>query len=153
MKIALGVDHRGRVAAIALADELRAAGHEVEQRGPAGDEPCDYPDAAEAVGRAVAEGDAERGILICGSGIGMAIAANKVHGVRAAQAFDPVAAEMSRRHNDANVLALSADGTSASDMVAIARRWLETDFEGGRHARRVEKIRSIEASGATQPSG
>jgi ribose 5-phosphate isomerase B len=105
---------------------------------------CDYPDMAYPVATAVATGDAQRGILICGSGIGMSIAANKVKGVRAALVHDEIGAEMSRRHNDANVLCLAADLLGVRLIERIIGIWLATEFEGGRHARRVSKITAIE---------
>ena len=107
----------------------------------------DYPDFAFEVSRAVSEGRVQRGILICGTGIGMCIAANKVPGVRAAPCHDSITAEMSRRHNDANVLCLSADLLGEELIERMVRIWLETPFEGGRHARRVEKIMKYEAGG------
>ena len=107
-------------------------------------EACDYPDDAYLVARAVADGDADRGILSCGSGIGMSIAANKVNGVRAALVFDEVAAARSRRHNDANVLCLSPELTPVDQIRKIVDVWLAEPFEGGRHAKRVAKIAAIE---------
>ena len=104
----------------------------------------DYPNSAWLVGRAVTDGEADRGILVCGSGIGMAMASNKVAGVRAVLAHDVIEAEMSRRHNDANVLCLPGDRMAPDEIEAIIATWLSTDFEGGRHARRVGKLASIE---------
>jgi ribose 5-phosphate isomerase B len=144
MRIALGADHRGDAAIKALAPQLRAAGHDVAILGDCGGQACDYPDNAYIVSKAVSEGDCHRGILICGSGIGVCIAANKVHGIRAALVFDEIAAGMSRSHNDANVLCLSADTTSAKEILAICDTWLKTPFDGGRHERRVRKIAAIE---------
>lgn len=144
MKIALGSDHRGDAAADALAEHLRAAGHDAVIVGERGPQSRDYPDAAWHVGRAVVDGDAELGVLLCGSGNGVAIAANKIDGIRAAVAGDEHAAEMARRHNDANVLAVGADGNDAPRIAAIVDAWLNASFEGGRHARRVEKISAIE---------
>ena len=111
---------------------------------PCSDRTCDYPDMAYPVSTAVSTGEADRGILVCGSGIGMCIAANKVKGVRAALVHDEIGAEMSRRHNDANVLCLAADLLGARIIERIVTTWLKTDFEGGRHARRVNKIAAIE---------
>ncbi len=105
----------------------------------------DYPDVAAAVAQAVSRGEADRGILICGTGIGMSIAANKFRGVRAAVCYNEVAAEMSRRHNDANVLCLSGEFLGVQATESLVRIWLETPYEGGRHARRVAKISEIEA--------
>jgi ribose 5-phosphate isomerase B len=147
MKIAIGSDHRGYDLKRRLVASLRQAGHEVLDAGPEGRESVDYPDYAFLVALAVSEGRAERGVLICGTGIGMCIAANKVHGVRAAPCHDCITAEMSRRHNDANVLCLSADLLGEDLVDRMVRLWLETEFESGRHARRVEKITRFEASG------
>ncbi len=145
MKIAIGSDHRGVDTKRRLAANLRAMGHEVADLGVDGTESVDYPDYAYAVGKLVGAGQAERGVLICGTSLGMCIAANKVHGVRAASCHDNFTAEMSRRHNDANVLCLSADLLGEELIDRIVRVWMETPFEGGRHARRVEKIAKIEA--------
>jgi len=145
MKIALGSDHRGYEVKRRIAALLVQLGHEAVDLGPASRDSVDYPDFAFQVACAVGEGRVERGILICGTGIGMCIAANKVSGVRAAPCHDSVTAEMSRRHNDANVLCLSADLLGADLIERMVRIWLTTDFEGGRHARRVEKIKKYEA--------
>ena len=145
MKIAIGSDHRGVDTKRRLAANLRAMGHEVADLGVDGTESVDYPDYAYAVGKLVGAAQAERGVLICGTSLGMCIAANKVHGVRAASCHDNFTAEMSRRHNDANVLCLSADLIGEELIDRIVRVWMETPFEGGRHARRVEKITKIEA--------
>jgi ribose 5-phosphate isomerase B len=118
--------------------------HEVVDMGPPSKDSVDYPDYAFPVARAVAAGNVERGILICGTGIGMCIAANKVRGVRAAPCFDALTAEISRRHNDANIMCLSADLLGEELMERMVRIWLETPFDGGRHARRVEKIAHFE---------
>ncbi len=112
--------------------------------GPDSSESVDYPDYAFQVAKAVSEHKVDRGILICGTSIGMCIAANKVHGVRAAPCHDSITAEMSRRHNDANILCLSADLLGEELIDRMIRIWLETEFEGGRHARRVEKIEHFE---------
>lgn len=144
MKIALGSDHRGDQSAIGLAEALRARGIDVQALGPLNGESRDYPDEAYLVGRAVASGEADFGVLICGSGNGVCIAANKVPGVRAALAFSVKAAQMSRKHNDANVLCLSGDGLGQQAINEIVQAWLSTDFEGGRHAQRVRKIAAIE---------
>lgn len=144
MKIALGADHRGDAALKTLSPQLKAAGHEVTILGDCQGQSCDYPDQAYEVGAAVASGKAQRGILICGSGIGVSIAANKVRGIRAALVYDEIAAALSRSHNDANVVCLSADTTPAKEILKIVDIWLKTPFEGGRHARRVKKIEAIE---------
>lgn len=144
MKIALGSDHRGEAVAKAIAPHLKTHDHEVTILGECSGQPCDYPDQAYLVGKAVADGHAERGILVCGSGIGVCIAANKVPGIRAALVFDELAARMSRSHNNANVLCLAADTTPPKEILSIVDAWLKTDFEGGRHERRVRKIEAIE---------
>jgi ribose 5-phosphate isomerase B len=144
MKIAIGSDHRGIDAKRRIAALLRTLGHEVQDVGPENPDSVDYPDYAFQVAKAVSAKFVDRGILICGTGIGMCIAANKVPGVRAAPCHDSITAEMSRRHNDANVLCLSADLLGEELIERMVRIWLETDFEGGRHARRVEKITRFE---------
>jgi ribose 5-phosphate isomerase B len=144
MKIAIGSDHRGFDVKKRIGTLLQEMGHEVLDVGTTGTESTDYPDFAFEVGRAVSERRVDRGILICGTGIGMCIAANKVRGVRAAPCHDSITAEMSRRHNDANVLCLSADLLGDELIHRMLRIWLETEFEGGRHARRVEKIARFE---------
>lgn len=144
MKIALGSDHRGDDAADALAEHLRSAGHDVSIIGERGPDSRDYPDAAWQVGRTVADGDADVGVLLCGSGNGVAIAANKIDGIRAAVAGDEQAAEMARRHNDANVLAVGTDHLDDHRIGSIVDAWLNAPFDGGRHARRVRKIAAIE---------
>ena len=145
MRIAIGSDHRGFEAKRRLVSYLSDMGHEVTDVGANDNESIDYPDLAFPVATRVSSGQVDRGILICGSGIGMCIAANKVKGVRAAPCHDSITAEMSRRHNDANVLCLSADLLGEQLIDRMVRIWLETDFEGGRHARRVEKITKFEA--------
>lgn len=144
MNIVLGTDHRGTGPAKILLDHLRSAGHEVNLLSDCDASTCDYPEPAFTVGRAVNEGRAQRGILLCGSGIGMSIAANKVPGVRAALVHDELTAQMSRGHNDANVLCMSADLLGQRLIEKIVDIWLATEFEGGRHARRVHKIAAIE---------
>ena len=148
MKIAIGSDHRGFEAKRRIVSLLQQLGHEVHDLGPESKDSVDYPDYAFEVARAVGQGGAERGILICGTGIGMCIAANKVPGVRAAPCHDSITAEMSRRHNDANVLCLSADLMGDELIDRMVRIWLETPFDGGRHARRVEKIVRYESGRA-----
>ncbi len=145
MKIAIGSDHRGYETKRRLVHFLQGLGHEVLDMGTEGSESVDYPDFAFQVASAVSQGRVERGILICGTSIGMCIAANKVKGVRAAPCHDSITAEMSRRHNNANVLCLSADLLGEELIDRMARIWLETEFEGGRHARRVEKITRFES--------
>jgi ribose 5-phosphate isomerase B len=144
MRIAIGSDHRGFEAKGRIKPLVQGMGHEVVDVGTQSRDSVDYPDMAFEVAKAVATGKADRGILICGTGIGMAIAANKVHGVRAAPCHDSITAEMSRRHNDANVLCLSADLLGEELIDRMVRLWLVTAFEGGRHARRVNKITRFE---------
>jgi len=140
VKIAIGSDHRGWEVKRRLVVLLQQEAHQVVDLGPESRDSVDYPDFAFRVARAVSVGEVERGILICGTGIGMAIAANKVRGVRAAPCHDSITAEMSRRHNDANILCLSADLLGEELIERMVRIWLSTEFEGGRHARRVDKI-------------
>ena len=145
MKIAIGADHAGFGLKREIAEMLRAAGHHVIDEGTNNTESTDYPDYAATVGRAVADGSADRGILVCGTGVGMAIAANKIHGVRAALAVNPDEVQLTRRHNDANVLALGANYTDANTANEFVKLFLETEFErGGRHERRVHKIIELE---------
>lgn len=144
MKLAVGTDHRGAETARNLVPYLQAKGHEVRVIGDAASVACDYPDNAYLVGREVANGGADMGILVCGSGIGMSIAANKVPGVRAALVQDELSAELSRSHNNANVLCLSGDLLGQTLVKRIVDTWLGTPFQGGRHERRVAKIRAIE---------
>jgi len=148
MKIAVGSDHRGVAVKQRIVPLLRQHGHEVIDAGPDNPGSVDYPDYALEVARAVGEGRVERGILICGTGIGMCIAANKVRGARAAPCHDSITAELSRRHNDSNILCLSADLLGEELIERMIRIWLETPFEGGRHARRVDKIMKYEAEQA-----
>jgi ribose 5-phosphate isomerase B len=146
MRVAIGSDHRGVSSVEHIAEQMRSRGHEVVMiAGPVGSEPCDYPDAAYRVGRAVAEGRADTGVLVCGTGIGVSIAANKVHGVRAAVAHDEITAALSRTHNDANVLCLSADLLGQRLIEKIVDKFMASEFEGGRHARRLAKVAAIEA--------
>jgi ribose 5-phosphate isomerase B len=144
MKIAIGTDHRGLAHRDALAARLREAGHVVTDCGGQAPGPIDYPAPALAVGRLVAGGGADLGVLVCGSGIGVSIAANKVRGVRAALCHTPEQAAGTRRHNDANVLCLSGDAVNPAQAVAILDAFLATGFEGGRHADRVRMITEYE---------
>jgi len=144
MKIAVSSDHRGRAIAEQIEQILREAGHEVLPMGPPEGESSDYPDEAAEVGRAVASGDAEMGMLVCGTGIGMSIAANKIPGIRAALVHDELTAGLARSHNNANVLCLSGDLLGERKVQAIIDKWLKTEFEGGRHERRVNKINDLE---------
>jgi ribose 5-phosphate isomerase B len=144
MKIAVGNDHRGVNVKQRLVGLLRDLGHEVEDLGANGAASVDYPDYAIPVAESVRAGAVDRGILVCGTGHGMCIAANKVAGVRAANCRDVIDAELSRRHNDANVMCLSADLIGEEQIEKMVKTWLTTDFEGGRHSRRTEKIASYE---------
>jgi ribose 5-phosphate isomerase B len=146
MRIALGSDHRGYEKRLRILEYLRTSGHEVLDLGVFVREACDYPDFAFEVALAVSQGRADRGILVCGTGIGMCIAANKVPGVRAALCYDVITAEMSRRHNDANILCLSGDLLGDEVVQRMVKVWLETEFEGGRHSRRLEKIARFESA-------
>ena len=144
MRIAIGSDHRGYHLKEKLAGILRSKGHEISDEGTSLTEAVDYPDFAKLVAQKVSDASSDRGILICGTGIGMAITANKFPGVRAAPITDEVTAEISRRHNDLNVLCLSADMLSPRAVERMVEVWVDTEFEGGRHQRRVEKINAIE---------
>lgn len=142
--IALGADHAGLSLKAVVKTWLDGRGDEVLDFGTHTPDSVDYPDYAVMVAEAVRVGKAERGILVCGTGIGMSIAANKVPGIRAAACADAYTARMSREHNDTNVLALGARVTPQPDALEIARVWLETAFAGDRHARRVDKLGAIE---------
>ena len=144
MHIAIASDHRGYHLKEQIISILRNKGHQVEDDGCSNTESSDYPDFAVLVARKVSSGAVERGILICGTGIGMAITANKFPGVRAAPCTDEVTAEISRRHNNLNVLCLSGDMLSPRIVERMIEVWINTPFEGGRHERRVEKIREVE---------
>lgn len=152
MKIAVGSDHRGFEVRSKVVELLRRLGHEVEDYGCFTAEPCDYPDIAAQVASRVSQGEVERGILICGTGLGMCIAANKFPGVRAAPCHDDFTAEMSRRHNDVNVLCLSADLLGERLIDRMVEIWLNTPFDGGRHARRIQKILEVEKEHLRPPS-
>ncbi len=146
MRLALGSDHAGFELKEAVKALLADEGHEITDVGCDSPERTDYPPFAAAAGRLVAGGEAERGVLMCGSGVGVAIAANKVDGVRAVNAHAPDEAEMARRHNDANVVTLSGGSLEPDAAHAIVRAFLTADFDGGRHQSRVEQIRDIEQS-------
>ena len=143
MRIAVGADHRGFTLKEELKAWLAARGHEVLDFGTDSAERVDYPDYAFKVARAVVRRQVDRGILICSTGIGMSIAANKARGVRAALADSVRLARLSREHNDANVLCLGADFVSAAEARRIVGVWLKTEFAGGRHARRVRKLERV----------
>ncbi len=140
MKIALGADHAGFEYKDRIADMLRKTGHEVLDFGTHDATPVDYPQYGYAVGEAVASGQADRGIVVCGSSLGIAMAANKVPGVRCAPVFEPYMTELARRHNDANVLALSERLTGWEMTEQLLRAFFDTPFEGGRHAHRTEQL-------------
>lgn len=140
-RIYVGADHAGFALKGRLVAELRRLGYEPVDVGPATLDPADdYPDFAKPVATAVSDGQARRGVLTCGTGLGMAYAANRYPGVRAAVAWNAEIASLARQHNDANVLVLPARFVSEEEGVTILRRFLDTAFEGGRHQRRVEKI-------------
>jgi ribose 5-phosphate isomerase B len=145
MKIGVASDHRGFNVKGKILSLLSQLGHEAIDFGPETADSVDYPDYAARVARAVSEKSVDRGILICGTGVGMCIAANKFPGIRAAPCHDDLTAEMSRLHNDANILCLSADLLGDRLVNRMVEIWLKTAFEGGRHARRLEKIAQIEA--------
>jgi ribose 5-phosphate isomerase B len=146
MRIAVGSDHAGFALKTEVVEHLAAAGHDVVDLGTDSAEvSVDYPDFGAAVGRAVASGDAAAGICVCGSGIGISIAANKVAGVRAALAHDVTTASLSRRHNDANVLCLGERTTGRQVALDAVDAFLATAFEGGRHQRRIDEIAGLEA--------
>jgi len=146
MKIAVGSDHRGVGVRQKIIPFLQQLGHEVLDFGPMADAggAVDYPDYAHKVARAVSASQVDRGVLVDGTGIGMCIAANKIHGVRAAPCHDSITAELSRAHTDSNVLCLSADLLGEELIERMLKIWLVTPFEGGRHARRVDKIMKVE---------
>jgi len=144
MRIAVGTDHRGYQIRSKVIELVERLGHEVEDVGTFSSEAVDYPDIAAQVSRKVSQGEADRGILVCGTGLGMCIAANKVRGIRAAACHDDLTAEMSRRHSDANVLCLSADLLGERLINRMIELWLSTPFEGGRHAQRIEKMAELE---------
>jgi len=144
MKIIIGSDHAAFEAKKTLTVFLRELGHEVIDAGTNGTASCDYPDYAQKVAAAVAGGACERGVLLCGTGIGMSITANKVKGIRAGLCHDILTARLSRRHNNANVLCMGARIMGEETIKETAREFLATPFEGGRHARRVAKIAAME---------
>lgn len=144
MKIAVGSDHAGYELKEKIAEHLKNQGLMVEDYGTNGNNSVDYPDFAVAVAEAVSQGKIDRGILICGTGIGMSIAANKFPHVRAALCYDAYSAEMSRRHNNANILVLAGRVLKSDLAINMVDIWLKTEFEGGRHKSRIDKIGKIE---------
>jgi len=147
MRIAVGSDHAGFHLKEHVRGRLSALGHDVVDVGVSSPDSADYPGYAHDVAEMVADGEAERGILVCGSGVGMAIVANKVAGVRAVNAHDAPEAELARRHNDVNVVTLSGARLAPDRAEAIIAAFLRSDFEGGRHARRVAQVAALEESG------
>ena len=146
MKIAIACDHRGYEVKELVKSLLQRAGHEVVDFGTNEAKSCDYPDYAVPASLAVAKRQVERAILVCGSGIGMSITANKIPGIRAALCHDELTAKMSRQHNDANILCLPAMLVNGPLITKIVEIWLNTEFEGGRHERRVQKMMEAENS-------
>src|SRR4029434_8985861 len=146
MKLALASDHAGFQQKEKLKPLLNSLGVEFEDLGPSSEDSVDYPDYARKVAERVARGEAEQGLLVCGSGTGMAISANKVPGVRAAVAWSEEIARLARQQHDANVLAIGARTTPPDEIPNIVKAFFSTEFEGGRHASRVEKINEIEQS-------
>jgi ribose 5-phosphate isomerase B len=144
MKIAVGSDHRGFESKQQVKAIITQLGHECIDVGTTDNSPIDYPDLAYLAAKAVSQGQADLAILACGTGIGMSIAANKIKGIRAALCHDELSAQISRHHNDANVLCLSGDLIGEVLLRKIVEVWLNTDFSGGRHQRRVNKITAIE---------
>ena len=144
MKIALGCDHGGYGLKCEIVKLLEAKGYEYQDFGCYSTESCDYPEFGEAAARAVASGECDKGIVICTTGIGISIAANKVAGIRCAHCADSLEAEMTRRHNDANMMAIGAGFTGKNMAERMVEVFINTEFEGGRHARRVDKIMALE---------
>lgn len=140
MKIALAGDHGGFELKEQIKEYLQGKGYEILDLGTNSAESCDYPNYGKACGDAVVSGEADKGIVICGTGIGISMAANKVKGIRCALCTDPYLAEMTRRHNDANILALGGRILGRDLAIAIVDTWLTTEFEGGRHQRRVDML-------------
>lgn len=149
MRITIGADHAGFALKEAVRSHLENAGHAVIDAGAFSEDSVDYPVVAGTVARSVSSGDAEFGVLVCGTGLGMAIAANKVPGVRAVQVTDVAFAEMSRRHNDANVVTLAGRSIDPPQAFAIVDAFLATAFEGGRHQKRVDQITGLESRPGT----
>ena len=147
MRVAIASDHAGFEQKQLIADHLRASGAEVLDLGPDTDDRVDYPDFAEKVADAVVAGEADRGVLVCGTGIGMAIAANKIHGIRAANVVSADFAALAREHNDANVITVSGRFVDVDTNYQIVDTFLKTAFGGGRHAGRVEKMTMLEQRG------
>ncbi|HDZ86502.1 hypothetical protein LCGC14_1041990 [marine sediment metagenome] len=144
MKISIGADHAGFTLKQVIGEWLKEKGHEVVDKGPESTKSVDYPDFALAVAGDVANNESEKGILVCGSGVGVTIVANKVKGIRAANCYNEEIAALSRAHNDANVLTIGARFVEAEKALQIVEVWLDQEFEGERHQKRLEKIANIE---------
>ena len=143
MKLSLACDHGGLELKLAIKAHLEAQGHEIVDFGTHDHASCDYPDYAAPAARAVADGSCERGILVCTTGIGVSIVANKISGVRCALLSDPISARLTRQHNDTNMMALGQGMVGEKLAMEIVDTWLTTSFEGGRHQRRVDKINAL----------
>jgi len=143
-RIAIGCDHRGFALKQVIVSFLQNSGHSHQDFGCHNTDPVDYPDIAQKVGEAIASGNSDQGILICNTGIGMSIAANKIKGIRAALCCDVFAAQRARQHNDANILCLRGEDIDTESALEIVKTFLDTDFEGGRHLQRVNKIKALE---------
>jgi ribose 5-phosphate isomerase B len=149
-RIAIGCDHRGLALRELIVPTLQKLGYSHQDFGCCSIDPVDYPDIAQKVGEAVASGNFDQGILICNTGIGMSIAANKIKGIRAALCCDVFAAQRARQHNDANILCLRAEDIDTELILEIVKTFLTMDFEGGRHLQRVNKIRALEGDAQKQ---
>ncbi len=152
MKISIGSDHRGISQRRTIAEALVEMGCEVDDCGTHSEESCDYPDIAAVVARHVATGQSDRGVLVCGTGIGVSMAANKIPGIRAAVCHDIASAELSRQHNNANILCLPGNDLAGDELKQLVRAWMNAEFEGGRHARRVDKIMQLEVDNCQHPT-
>ena len=144
MKIAIGSDHAGFEVKEKIKEQLKGMDFEVVDFGTDSTGSVDYPDFGAAVGRAVSKGEADEGVIVCGSGIGICIAANKIDGIRAAQAWNEETARLSRRHNNANILSIGARVIPENEIPKIVNAWFDAEFEGGRHQDRLDKISGLE---------
>jgi ribose 5-phosphate isomerase B len=147
VKIAIGSDHVGYGLKLHISEYLRSKGHEIVDYGTVGEERVDYPVYARMVGKAVASGECERGVLVCGTGVGISIAANKVRGIRAAVCSEPYSARLSRQHNDANIIAFGSRVVGASLAEMIVDEFFSVEYEGGRHQHRLDLISGMENEG------
>jgi ribose 5-phosphate isomerase B len=150
MRISIGSDHRGLIQRKVIAEAIEAVGYEVDDRGSFTEEACDYPDIAAVVAEQVASGKSDFGVLVCGTGVGMSMAANKIDGIRSALCCDIPTAKLSRQHNDANILCLAGNHFDEIQYKAMVTAWLTTEFEGGRHQRRVDKVMQLETNSKTE---